>query len=221
MQLCSLTILLTLSTLFATSMAAPYGAAHSTKTLFQTKRKNVERPNPPGIEHCPGNSAGDADRCTYEAESQGPDSQVLMMVGNAVENCLGDTNATTTTVSAGFTVSQTFKFGISEGFGVDGGEELPIGVSFENSDTWSNTDSKSFDQEVSITVDPGKKAMVVAKVPVHTFVGRVRVNYADRTAEPGTNDFHFIYFNNGVGSIQPTGAEPVYDQKIIGCDESF
>ncbi|KAK7453202.1 hypothetical protein VKT23_011882 [Stygiomarasmius scandens] len=218
MQLSSLILLvLSISASSALVTAAPYSSRY-----VYSKRKNVERPNPPGIEHCPGNDPGDADRCTFEAQSTGPDSTMSMMVGNEVDNCLGDTNATTTTVSAGFTASQTFKFGVSEGFGVDGGEELPVGVSFQNSDTWSNTESKEFHQDVEITVDPGKKGMVVAKVPVHTFLGRVRVNYGDPTGEPGSNDFHFIYFNNGVGSIQPIdGAQPTFDQKIIGCDESF
>ncbi|THU97362.1 hypothetical protein K435DRAFT_828700 [Dendrothele bispora CBS 962.96] len=192
-------------------------------TVFLVFSTGRPRPNPPGLEHCPGNSPGDADACTFEAQSQS-DSTMSMMVGNPVENCLGDSNSTTTTVSTGFTVSQTFKFGVSEGFSVDGGEELPIGVSFQNSDTWSNTESKSFSQDVSITVDPGKKVsgMVVAQVPVHTFFGRVRVNYGDPTREPSSNDFHFIYFNNGAGSIQPVdGASPTFGQKIIGCDESF
>ena len=55
----------------------------------------------------------------------------------------------------------------------------------------------------------------------HTFLGRVRINYGDPSGEPGANDYHYVWYKNGVGSIQPTGATPSYDQRIVSCDEDI
>ncbi|KAF9268251.1 hypothetical protein L218DRAFT_604202 [Marasmius fiardii PR-910] len=192
----------------------------STSASTIGRRKTVDRPDPSNLDHCPGYTIGDADKCTFELESQGPDSVVTHLVGDPVSNCLGGTSDLVTTIGGSSTISQTFKFGVSTGFSADGGETLPIGVSFSSSDGWSNTESKTFSQNVQVTVRPGQKAALVAKVTAKTFLGRVRLNYGDRTGEPGKNDYHFVWFNNGVGSIQPTD-EVVFDQKIVSCDEDI
>ncbi|KAF9269361.1 hypothetical protein L218DRAFT_1072226 [Marasmius fiardii PR-910] len=184
------------------------------------RRKNVDRPDPTNLDHCPGHKIGDADACTFESQSQGPDSVVTTIVGDPVDNCQGGTNDLKTTIGGDRTVSQTWKYGVSTGFSADGGEELPIGVSFTNSDTWSNTEEKTFSQNVQVTIRPGQKAALVAKVTEKTYLGRVRINYGDPTGEAGKNDYHYIWYNYDVGSIQPTD-QAVYDQKIVNCNEDI
>ncbi|KAI3618014.1 hypothetical protein WG66_005839 [Moniliophthora roreri] len=184
------------------------------------KRKNVDRPNPSSLDHCPGHSINDADACTFESQSQGEDVRLDHIVGSPVDNCKGGTTDLKTTIGGDTSVAQTWKYGVSVGFSADGGEELPVGVSFENSDTWSNTEAKTFRQNIDITIQPGKKAALVAKVLHHTFLGRIRINYGDPTGEAGKNDYHYIWYNNGVGSIQPTD-DVIYDQKIVNCDEDI
>ncbi|KAK7040900.1 hypothetical protein VNI00_009496 [Paramarasmius palmivorus] len=142
------------------------------------------------------------------------------IVGSPVDNCKGGTTDLKTTIGGDTSVSQTWKYGVSEGFSADGGEELPIGVSFENSDTWSNTEAKTFRQNIDITIQPGKKAALIAKVTHKRFLGRIRLNYGDPSGEPGKNDYHYIWYANGVGSIQPTD-QVTYDQRIVGCDEDI
>jgi hypothetical protein len=139
------------------TLAALVAAASAASISTVDKRKNVDRPDPANLDHCPGHATGDADACTFESQSQGPDAVLDHIVGSPVDNCKGSTEDIKTTVGGDTTVAQTWKYGISEGFSADGGEELPIGVSFENSDTWSNTDAKTFRQNIDITIQPGKK----------------------------------------------------------------
>ncbi|KAJ8093558.1 hypothetical protein PM082_020416 [Marasmius tenuissimus] len=204
---------------FLTVFAVATLASTATATRFE-KRKNVDRPNPAGLEHCPGNNPGEADKCTFEALEPGPDSVMTQIVGDPVGNCQGGTTDLKTLIGGSKSVSQTFRFGVSVGFGADGGAELPIGVSFSNSESWSNTETKTFTQNVEVTIEPGKKAALVAKVTAKTFFGRVRLNYGDPTGEPGKDDYHFIWFNNGAGSIQPTD-QVIFDQRIVNCDQDI
>ncbi|KAK1228806.1 hypothetical protein PQX77_008147 [Marasmius sp. AFHP31] len=164
-----------LFTLFAVAALASTVAASPLQ-----RRKNVDRPNPPGLEHCPGREAGDADKCTFESQETGPDTTIIELVGDPASNCQGGTTDLQLTLSGSKSVSQSFKAGVTTGFG----------------------------------------ASLVAKITAKTFLGRVRVNYGDPTGEPGKNDYHFIYFNNGIGSIQPTD-KVVWDQKIVNCDEDL
>ncbi|KAJ8089295.1 hypothetical protein PM082_014543 [Marasmius tenuissimus] len=206
---CSFFTLFAVATLASTVSASPL-----------QRRKNVDRPNPPGLEHCPGRELGDADKCTFESQETGPDTTIVELVGDPASNCQGGTTDLQLTLSGSKSVSQSFKAGVTTGFGIEGGEDLPIGISFSNSDTWSSSETKTFSQSTGITIQPGKKASLVAKITAKTFLGRVRVNYGDPTGEPGKNDYHFIYFNNGIGSIQPTDTV-VWDQKIVNCDEDL
>ncbi|KAF5361523.1 hypothetical protein D9758_006170 [Tetrapyrgos nigripes] len=196
-------------------------AATSAATISTVdKRKNVDRPDPANLDHCPGHATGDADTCTFESESQGADAVLEHIVGSPVDNCKGGTDDIKTTIGGDTSVAQTWKYGISAGFSADGGEELPVGVSFESSDTWSNTDAKTFRQNIDVTIQPGKKAALVAKVTHKTFFGRVRLNYGDPSGEPGANDYHYVWYANGVGSVQPTD-QVTYDQRIVNCDQDI
>ncbi|EEB90074.1 hypothetical protein MPER_11769 [Moniliophthora perniciosa FA553] len=144
-----------LTSLFALTLIAAVSAAPQVQ--FE-KRKNVDRPDPSNTNHCPGNDPGDADKCTFEMQEKGEDKRVEHIVGSPVDNCKGGTTDLKTTIGGDTSVSQTWKYGVSVGFSADGGEELPVGVSFESSDTWSNTEAKTFRQNIDITIQPGKKA---------------------------------------------------------------
>ncbi|EEB90364.1 hypothetical protein MPER_11438 [Moniliophthora perniciosa FA553] len=168
------------------------------------KRKNVDRPNPSNLDHCPGHSINDADACTFESQSQGEDVRLDHIVGSPVDNCKGGTTDLKTTIGGDTSVAQTWKYGVSVGFSADSEAEK----------------AKTFRQNIDITIQPGKKAALVAKVLHHTSLGRIRVNYGDPTGEAGKNDYHYIWYNNGVGSIQPTD-DVVYDQRIVKCDEDI
>ncbi|KAK7056948.1 hypothetical protein VNI00_002666 [Paramarasmius palmivorus] len=205
---------LTLLAIIAATYAAPQHPSQP------SKRKNVDRPDPANLDHCPHEKIGDADRCTYEKQSQGKDQRLDIKVGDPVHNCKGSPDPVKHTDEIKYTVSQTWKYGISEGFSADGGEELPVGVSFENSDGWSNTETKSFSQKIGIDVPPGKKGQRIAKVLHHVYEGRVRLNYGDPSGDPGKDDYHYIWYKNGVGSIQPTD-DVSYDQKLVDCSEDL
>ncbi|KAK7056946.1 hypothetical protein VNI00_002664 [Paramarasmius palmivorus] len=205
---------LTLLAIAAATCAAPQNQHQA------SKRKNVDRPDPANLSHCPDNTVGDADRCTYEISSQGPDQRIHIKVGDPTHNCAGSPGPVEKTDTITWKISQTWKYGVSEGFSADGGEELPIGVSFENSDGWSNTETKSFSQSIGINVPPGKKGQRIAKVLHHTYNGRVRLNYGDPSGEPGEDNYHYIWYKNGVGSIQPTD-DVSYDQILVDCNEEL
>ncbi|KAJ8089337.1 hypothetical protein PM082_014585 [Marasmius tenuissimus] len=144
---CSFFALVAITTLVPITSAVPF-----------QKRKNVDRPNPPGLEHCPDRQPGDADKCTFEALETGPDTTIVQLVGDPASNCQGGTTDLQFTLTGSRSVSQSFKSGVSTGFGVEGGEDLPIGISFSNSDTWSNSETKTFSQSTGIIIQPGKKA---------------------------------------------------------------
>ncbi|KAK7040685.1 hypothetical protein VNI00_009591 [Paramarasmius palmivorus] len=137
------------ASLFILATALAVSAAPSTLEA----RKNVDRPDPANLDHCPGHATGDADACTFEMQSQEADVQIPHIVGKPVDNCKGGTTDLKTTIGGDTSVSQNLEIW-----------QLPVGVSFENSDTWSNTEAKTFRQNIDITIQPGKKAALVAKV---------------------------------------------------------
>lgn len=61
---------------------------------------------------------------------------------------------------------------------------------------------------------------MIAKVLHHTYFGRVVINYPDPTGQPGADDYHYEWYDNDVGSIQPTD-EVTFDQRIVSCDEDI
>ncbi|KAJ7475005.1 hypothetical protein FB451DRAFT_1247261 [Mycena latifolia] len=190
----------------------------SAGTIAAEKRKNVDRADPANLDHCPGHKTGDADKCTFESQSPQPDTTIPHIVGDPIGNCQGGTTNTTSTVGGSTSVSQTWKYGVSVGFSADGGEELPIGASFESSDSWSKTDAKTFTQMQTITIPPGKQAVVIAQVKHKVFLGRIRLNYGDPSGDPGKNDYHYVWYDDGVASVQPTD-DVQYGQKFFDCNE--
>lgn len=129
----------------------------ATSAATVEKRKNVDRADPANLDHCPGHKTGDADACTFEATDGSRDAVITQIVGSPVDNCKGGTTDLKTTIGGDKTVAQTWKYGVSVGFEADGGEELPIGVSFKSSDSWTETESKTFRQNIDVTIKPGKK----------------------------------------------------------------
>lgn len=209
----------------------------SAATIDVEKRKNVDRADPANLDHCPGHKTGDADKCTFESQSPQPDTTIPHIVGDPVGNCQGGTTNTTSSVGGSTSVSQTWKYGVSVGFSADGGEELPIGAEFESSDSWSKTDTKTFTQTQTIIIPPGKQvrsycfrraifmliwngvqAAVIAQVRQKVFMGRIRLNYGDPSGDPGKNDYHYVWYNDGVASVQPTD-DVQYGQKFFDCGE--
>ncbi|KAJ7182503.1 hypothetical protein C8R43DRAFT_6341 [Mycena crocata] len=203
------------TSLFGTFALASLASAG---TIAVERRKNVDRADPANLDHCPGHKTGDADRCTYESQSPQPDTTIPHIVGDPIGNCQGGTTNTTSTVGGSTTIQQTWKYGVSAGFSADGGEELPIGASFESSDSWSKSDAKTFTQTQTITIPPGKQAAVIAQVKQKVFLGQIRLNYGDPSGDPGKNDYHYIWYAGGVASVQPTD-EVSYGQKFFNCDE--
>jgi hypothetical protein len=90
-------------------------------------------------------------------QSTGEDFRLDHIVGDPVGNCQGGDSDIVSTVGGDSTVSQSWKYGVNEGFSADGGEELPIGISISNSDTWSTTEAYTFRQNVDVTISPGQK----------------------------------------------------------------
>jgi len=132
-------------------------------------------------------------------------------------------------------VSETWKYGVNVGFEASGGEEIPIGISITSSNNWSQTEAKTFRQNIDITISPGKKAALIAKVLHKKFVGRMVVNYGDTVGPEGDEHYewyvnifriHSLYspffprYNNGLGSVQPTD-DVIYDQRIVNCDQDI
>jgi len=72
-----------------------------------------------------------------------------------------------------------------------------------------------------MTVPAGKQKVAVVGVNHKESQGRIRINYGDPSGEPGSNDFHFIYFQNDIISTQPKGDPPVYDTREFNCGEDI
>jgi hypothetical protein len=125
----------------------------ATAATIHHKRDDVDVDDPQSLSHC-GNDAG----CHFEAIYDTDKINVDHIVGHPVENCMGGTTNTTTTIGGSVTVSQTFKYSVSVGVSGNGGEEFPVGLSLENSETWSSTESRTFSQSFQMTIAPGYKA---------------------------------------------------------------
>lgn len=169
-----LTAALTLSTLVS-SASLPSVPSNST---LPTKRKNVNRPNPASLDHCPGHAIGDADTCTFEATGSTTQTRIDHIIGDPVDNCMGGTDAIKSSVGGTTTVSQSWFYGVTEGFSASGSEEgVDFGVSFSNSDTWTTTNTQSFTQNIQTTIQPGFR--VRRPLPsllfslTHTLIGRL------------------------------------------------
>ncbi|THU76105.1 hypothetical protein K435DRAFT_974570 [Dendrothele bispora CBS 962.96] len=198
---------------FVFGAAMIYAVAAFPNSRSLQRRKNVERPNVAGLDHCPGRSIGDADACTFEQQSELPDRVKWFQFGQAVENC-DNPNAPdiTSTISTSHTTTETWEH-------TDGVEFDFLGVKIGGEGGWAESTEKTQSQSLEITVPAGKQKVAVVGVNHKETQGRIRINYGDPSGEPGSNDFHFIYFQNDIISTQPKDDPPVYDSREFDCGE--
>jgi hypothetical protein len=55
----------------------------------------------------------------------------------------------------------------------------------------------------------------------HESQGRIRINYGDPSGDPGKNDYHYIWYQDGIVSSQPNTADVIRGSKEVGCNEDF
>ncbi|KAK7033587.1 hypothetical protein VNI00_012824 [Paramarasmius palmivorus] len=191
----------------ATVSAAP--SAHQLEA-----RKNVDRPDPTNLDYCPGRPIGDADRCTFEKQANLPDRRRWFILGVPVANCdKPNAPAIQTTVGGERTVSQSW--------GHSNKAEIDLaGIKIGGEGGWEESQSRTERQLITVTIPAGKQRAVVAGVLYHEQSGRIRLNYPDPTGESGKNDYHYIWYNNGIISSQPTD-DVEYDSVEISCGEKF
>ncbi|ESK89012.1 hypothetical protein Moror_13131 [Moniliophthora roreri MCA 2997] len=177
-------------------------------------RKNVDRPDPTNLDHCPGRPIGDADACTFEKQSDLPDRRRWFRLGDPVANC-DDPNAPdlSTQVGGERTTTETWTH-------TNKAEINLFGIKIGGEGGWEESSSKTERQLITVTIPKGKQRVVVAGVNHKESQGRIRLNYGDPTGEPGKNDYHYIWYQNDIVSSQPTD-DVEYDSKEINCGETF
>ncbi|KAK7444344.1 hypothetical protein VKT23_015356 [Stygiomarasmius scandens] len=177
-------------------------------------RKNVDRPDPSGLDHCPGRPTGDADACTFEKQSDLPDRRRWFILGDPVANCDNpDAPDLSTMVGGERTTTQTWEHTNSVEINL-------FGIKIGGESGWSEAQSQTERQLITLTIPAGKQKAVVAGVLHKESQGRIRLNYGDPSGEPGANDYHYIWYNNDIVSSQPTN-DVEYDAKEINCGETF
>ncbi|KAK1229333.1 hypothetical protein PQX77_007622 [Marasmius sp. AFHP31] len=185
-------------------------------------RKNVDRPNPSGLDHCPGRDPGDADRCTFEKQASPispapgdlPDRRRWFQLGTPVANC-DNKNAPDITTDVGGEVTRTDTWEHT-----DKAEINLAGIKIGGEGGWSESKSTTARQLISVTVPAGKQRVAVVGINHKESKGRIRLNYGDPTGEAGKNDYHYIWYANDLVSSQPTDDQE-FDAKEINCGETL
>ncbi|KAK7007838.1 hypothetical protein R3P38DRAFT_3026372 [Favolaschia claudopus] len=138
---------------------------------------------------CPGGPGSKnverADKCTLINIVNNPDTHLQYNVGNVQGNCEGGTNPVSLTVGGESTTETTTTASADLGIDFAG---ISIGGGIESEKSTSSTKSNS----TSITVNPGRQAVMTMSVLAHSQSGNVQVNYGDRV------DGHFIWFTGTV-----------------------
>ncbi|KAF9268252.1 hypothetical protein L218DRAFT_604274 [Marasmius fiardii PR-910] len=199
------TFLVTLTSILAVTSAAP---------SHLQARKNVDRPDPQNLDHCPGRPLGDADDCTFEKQQDLPNRRVWVQLGTPVANCENpDAPPLSTDVGGERTVTESWEH--SNGVSID-----LLGIKIGGEGGWSESTSRTERQAVTVEIPAGKQRVAVMGIDHTQSAGRIRLNYGDRTGEPGKNDYHFIWFANDVVSSQPTD-DVEFDAVEINCGEEL
>ncbi|KAL0070465.1 hypothetical protein AAF712_002297 [Marasmius tenuissimus] len=169
-------------------------------------RKNVDRPDPAGLDHCPGRPTGDADACTFEKQNYSRTGRPPQTVADGSSSVPQSPTATTQVhpTSPPTSAAEINLFGIK--IGGEGG--------------WSESTSTTARQMISVTVPAGKQRVAVVGINHKESKGRIRLNYGDPTGEAGKNDYHYIWYANDLVSSQPTDDQE-YDAKEINCGETL
>ncbi|KAK7062744.1 hypothetical protein VNI00_000232 [Paramarasmius palmivorus] len=177
-------------------------------------RKNVDRPDPANLDHCPGRPLGEADKCTFEKQEDLPDRRVWFQLGAPVANCDDpDAPDLSTTVGGERTVTETWEHSNSVGIDL-------FGIKIGGEGGWSESQSQTQRQSITVTIPNGKQRVALVGVNHIESRGRIRLNYGDPTGPPGANDYHFIWFQNDIVSSQPTD-DVEFDSAEINCGETF
>ncbi|KAJ8093557.1 hypothetical protein PM082_020415 [Marasmius tenuissimus] len=194
------------------AFAALLSAASAAPSTPLRARKNVDRPDPAGLDHCPGRPIGDADRCTFEKQGDLPDRRVWSQLGTPVANCDNPgAPDLSTQVGGEFTKTETWEHSNSVGIDL-------FGIKIGGEGGWSESTAQTARQLITVTVPAGKQRVALVGINHKESKGRMRLNYGDPTGEPGKNDYHFIWFNNDIISSQPTD-DFEFDAKEINCGE--
>ncbi|KAK1224539.1 hypothetical protein PQX77_012551 [Marasmius sp. AFHP31] len=201
----------TLAAVVAVASAAPSVEAESQAL---EARKNIDRPNPAGLDHCPGRPIGDADRCTFEKQGNLPARRIWFQLGAPVANC-DNPNAPAITTEVGGEVKRedTWEHTNKAEISLEG-----IKVSGEAG--WSQTTGVTARQLITVTVPPGKQRVAVVGILHNESRGRIRLNYGDRSGEPGKNDYHYIWYANDIVSSQPTD-DHEFDAREVNCGQKL
>ncbi|KAJ8089293.1 hypothetical protein PM082_014541 [Marasmius tenuissimus] len=197
------------------AFAAILTSASAAPSTRLRARKNVDRPDPAGLDHCPGRPLGEADRCTFEQQAVLPDRRRWFPMGIPVTNCDNGPDAPniTTEVERSVTREETWEHTTSVEIDL-------LGIKIGGEAGWSESKAQTASEKLSVTVPAGKQRVAVVGINHKETKGRIRVNYGDPTGEPGKNDYHFIYFNNDIVSSQPTD-DFQFDAKEINCGETL
>ncbi|KAL0573905.1 hypothetical protein V5O48_008053 [Marasmius crinis-equi] len=178
------------------------------------KRKDVDVTDPTNLDHCPGRPTGDADACTFEKQESLPDRRRWFQLGTPVANCDNpDAPDLTTEVGGEVTRTQTWEH-------TDSAEINLAGIKIGGEGGWSEANSQTFRQTITVTIPAGKQRVAVVGVNHKESKGRIRLNYPDPSGPPGANDYHYVWYNNDLVSSQPTDDQE-YDAKEINCGETL
>ncbi|KAJ8076789.1 hypothetical protein PM082_001212 [Marasmius tenuissimus] len=179
-------------------------------------RKNVDVEDPAGFDHCPGRPKGDADRCTFEKQESLPDRRKWFQLGAPVANQCDNPSAPSITTEVGGekTTSQTWEH-------TNKAEINLAGIKIGGEGGWSEVKSQTARQMISVTIPAGKQRVALVQGVNHKeSKGRVRLNYPDPSGPSGKDDYHYVWYKNGIVSSQPTD-DIEYDAREINCGESL
>ncbi|KAK7056945.1 hypothetical protein VNI00_002663 [Paramarasmius palmivorus] len=179
-------------------------------------RKNVDRPDPANLDHCPGGTIHDADRCTFEMMEDIGTRTRRFRVGDPAENCENGPNAPPITTKIEGSREFTETWSHTNKVGID-----LFGIKFGGENGWEKSESRAESTSNSVTVPAGKKTVWSAKIDYHEYAGRFRINYGDPSGEPGEDNYHYVWYNNDVVSSQPTGDEVAWEPVTVDCNEDF
>lgn len=128
-----------------------------------------------------------ADACTFE-ETGGVSTVYRYTVSEFKGSNCGDSQDDS---EIKFTVSSeessSFTTGVSGGVGVNGGEEVPVGISVKVEAEYTTGQSFGQSEELSYKIPTNKQSALIIQQPYDRHSGRLRVNYGSKV------DDHFIW----------------------------
>ncbi|KAJ8089336.1 hypothetical protein PM082_014584 [Marasmius tenuissimus] len=125
---------------FAAALASVSGAPSPSLQA----RKNVDRPDPAGLDHCPGRPLGEADRCTFGQEAVLPDRVRWFAMGIPVTNCDNglDAPSITTEVESSVTREETWEHTTSAEIDL-------LGIKIGGESGWSTSQAQTASEKLT------------------------------------------------------------------------